>query len=434
MNTRHIFFTLCILITGLLSAEPDLTQPLTLPELVDIALQNNPETRIAWWNARRAASALGIAESEYYPRIGVEAQANHGRDFRFINGPDTNYTLIGADLTLSMMLYDFGGRSANVNAAKMALLAANWQNNWTIQKVMVNVLQNAYSALHSQETMHAALISLKDAEKMLYMAKELNRTGLTPVSDVYTSQATLAQMRMDLAEQKSLLDIRKGKLAASLGLSADVCLQLAALEDLPGPQKQETADLICLAKKQRADLMAKQARLSESYSRIDKARAGYAPKLSLTGRGGGEHYLHDKANAAHYQIALNLEIPLFSGFDTVYQNRMAYEEAQTTTEELAQLELDISLEVLTQSRTLEASQEMLCYAEDNLQNAIKAYDGVLEKYKAGKERIAEVSNALRQLAAARVRYSDIKTRYYVSMANLAYATGTLAPNMENTCE
>jgi outer membrane protein TolC len=59
----------------------------------------------------------------------------------------------------------------------------------------------------------------------------------------------------------------------------------------------------------------------------------------------------------------------------------------------------------------------------------------MEKYRAGKEGIAEVSNALRQLAAARVRQSDIQTRYLVSMANLAYAVGTLMPTMENSpCE
>lgn len=431
---NKIILATCLLFISPLAAAPDLAHPLTLSELIGIALENHPETQRAWWIAQQAAAALGSAESAYYPQIDLNANATHGRDFKFINGPDTNYTIIGADLTLSMLLFDFGERKASVEAAKMALSAANWQTDWTIQKVIIRVIENAYSTFHAYETLQAALVSLKDAEKMWNAAHELNRTGLTPISDVYTSQATLSQMRMELAQQKALFDIHKAKLAASLGLPVDTPLLLAPLEAKPILQKQQTDELITLARRQRSDLMAKQAQLSASFSRQDQARTAFGPKVSFSGRGGADHAFHDRANAGHYQVTLNIDFPLFTGFDNVYQNRMAYADTQTSLEELAQLELDIALEVVTYSRSLEAAAEMLCYAEDNLSNALKAYEGVLQKYQSGKETIAEVSNALRQLAAARVLYSDVKTRYLTSMANLAYSTGTLAPYMEIPCE
>ena len=144
--------------------------------------------------------------------------------------------------------------------------------------------------------------------------------------------------------------------------------------------------------------------------------------------------LHDKANAAQYQVAINLEAPLFTGFETMYSNRMAYADLQISNEQLVELQLEAALEVLTYSRTLQAAQEMLPDAQENLTNALKAYEGVLEKYRAGKEGIAEVSFPQRQLAAARVRYSDVKTKLLISIANLAYATGTLAPHMESPCQ
>jgi outer membrane protein len=424
------FFAIFLLIAGSLAASPDLSHPLTLVELVDIALKNHPATKQTWWNANRAASAVGSAKSAYYPKVGLEANATHGRDFKFINGPDTNYTIIGADVVLSLLLYDFGGRSASINGAKMALLAANWQTDWAIQKVLVKVLENAYSTLHAQEILQAACSSLEDAENVFKTARELNRTGLTPVSDVYTSQAALSQMKMELSQQKASLDIQKGKLAASLGLSANVPLELADFDLLQETQKLPTDELIALAMLQRADLMSKQAKLSESIYNKDKAGAAYGPKVYLAGRGGANHAFHDKADAAQYQISLNLEIPLFTGFEATYNNRMAYAETQIATEELAELQLNISLEVMTYSRSLEAAQEMLPEAEENLKSSIKAYESVLDRYKAGKETMAAVSNAQRQLAAARVRYSDVKTRWLTSMANLAYATGTLAPYME----
>lgn len=430
-----LILTLCLLLASYRAAAEDFEHPLSIAELVDIALKYHPETRQAWWNANRAAAALGTAKSAYYPQADLLAQAKHGKDFKYINGPNISYTIFGAEIALEMLLYDFGERNANTNAAKMALLAANWHADWALQKVMVRVLENAYATIHAQEVLQAAYISQDEADKMLSAARDLNKSGLNPISDVYTSEATLSQMKMEVAQQKALLDIQRGKLATSIGISADIPLQLASVQEMPTPQMQQTADLIALAKKQRADLMAKQAKLSESFSYLAKARSAYGPKVGLTYQIGAERYLKDKSNGAHHQMAINFDIPLFDGFESTYQNRLAYADTQISTEELAQLELDISLEVLTYSRWVEAEQEMLCYAEDNLKNAQKAYEGVLEKYSAGKERIAEVSNALRQLATARVRFSDVKTRWRVSLANLAYATGTLAPYTEiSTCE
>lgn len=425
---------LFILIFGSLSAATDLGHPLTLSELVDVALENNPATRQAWWNARRASAALGSARSSYYPQIGLDAYVNNGRTFKFINGPEADYTIVGTDLFLSMLLYDCGAREANVESAKNALLAANWQSDWAIQKVMVSVLENAYALLHAQEVLCAAITSQEDAERVLYTARELNRTGLSPVSDVYTTQATLSVMKMETAQNKALVDVHRAKLVSSLGLPANMCIQLASLCQLPAPEKQQTAALIDLAYKQRADLFAKQARMAQSLSNLARARAGYGPKLTLGGSGGANHYVNDKATGMQYEVMLNFELPLFTGFDTMYQNRMAYADAQLSLEEMNELQLNIALEVLTYSRTFEATQEMLPDAEDNLSNSTKAYESVLERYKAGKEHIAEVSNALRQLATARVRYSDVKTRWLLSLANLAYATGTLAPYMEIPCE
>lgn len=419
------FFILFLLLGTPLFADSAFDRPQTLSELVDIALSNHPSTKQAWWNANRAASALGISKSAYYPHLALEANVKNGRDFKFINGPDTNYTIVGADLLLSMMLYDFGERSAGVRAAKMSLLAAQWHVDWNMQKVMVRVLQNAYATLHAQEVFDAAKSSLEDAEKVLKTARELNRTGLTSISDVYTSQSNLSVMRMELTQQKALLAIEKGKLSSSLGLPADISFELAPLNPAEAPQKIQIDALIALAMCQRADLMAKQARVCEAYAYKDKANAAYGPKVAFYGRGGANHAFHDKANAAQYQLALNLTVPFFNGFETLYNTRKAFADTQISQEELAELQLAIALEVLTYSRSLEAAQEMLPEAEDNLNSAFKAYETVLAKYKAGKERIADVSFAQRQLAAARVRYSDVKTRWLISLANLAYATGTL---------
>lgn len=403
----------------------EITHPLTIAELIDIALKTHPSTRQAWWRAHRVDSTLGSAKSAYYPKLNLTAQTTHGKDFQFINGPDTTYTILNANLTVSMLLYDFGERQATVEAAKMALLAANWQEDWNMQQIIIRVLENAYLTLYAQDLLKSTMISLEESEKVLQAAKELNEAGVSCISDVYTSRAMVSQMRIEFADQRSKLDIQQAKLAVSLGLSADAEFDLMPLNQIPKPQIYQLNRLIELARSKRADLMAKYAQISESLSHLNQTKASYKPEISLTGYGGLDHAVHDKANGAHYQLSLNLNIPLFNGFETTYQNKIAYANTRLSKEELAQLQLDISLEVLTHGRLLQAAQEKLPEAEENLKDILEAYQSMLEQYLAGKERITEVSFAQRQLAIARARYSEIKTQYLLAIANLAYATGIL---------
>lgn len=454
---KKFLLTITLFLPCFIHAAPCLDHPLSFTELIDIALENNPATKQAWWNANRAAAALGSAKSACYPHIAFDENISNGRNFQFINGPDTSYTKVGANLYLNLLLFDFGGRNATINMAKSALMAANWSLDWDIQRVMVQVLEHAYSTLYAQEVLIASKISLDEAEKVLNAAKELNRTGLTPKTDVYTAQAAYYQMKMDYAQQKAALDIQKGSLAAVLGLPANVCFELApVLDPMPCQEVEQVDILINIALQQRADLMAKQAQLQEMVFNKKRTQSEYLPKVYLNAFGGYNKYLYqtplkvkfqdengitrrervkqeDRTGTGQYEISLNFETPIFNGFNTMYQNRIAYADVRITNEQLIELQLNIALEVLTHSRNLLAAQEMLPDAEGNLKNSQQAYEGVLEKYKAGKERIIEVSYAQQQLAAARISFNDVKTRLLISIANLAYATGTLAPYMETPC-
>src|ERR1700761_1252002 len=68
-----------------LSALPDTKYSLdpakayTLAELIDLAEQHNPETRLAWQQAKARAAALGIARSALFPTLAAVAVGNTSR-------------------------------------------------------------------------------------------------------------------------------------------------------------------------------------------------------------------------------------------------------------------------------------------------------------------------------------------------------------------
>jgi outer membrane protein len=59
------------------SIEPDRTY--ALAELVNLAEEHNPETRVAWEMARAQVATLGVARSELYPTVAAVALSQTNR-------------------------------------------------------------------------------------------------------------------------------------------------------------------------------------------------------------------------------------------------------------------------------------------------------------------------------------------------------------------
>lgn len=338
-------------------------------------------------------------------------------------------------MILAYLLYDFGERRAACEAAKAALNAANWQSDWTLQKVMYNVIYNTYTYLNSQEQLTSRLASLQDANTSLEAAMELQRAGLRSVTDICAINAVVSDMKMSIALQDAETKIAQGKLAASLGLDVDSQLSIASLPDpqLDSVMQTGLKSLIDAAQQKRSDLMAKRFDLQQKIAQQSRVNKACLPKLSVSGDTGYRRYFEDKANGYNYNIGLFLDVPLFNGFEQIYQKKIALSDVQLSEIEIERMELEIALEVLTYSYWFNAAQDVLQLAHENLQNSIKTFNGVLDKYKAGTQSIFDLTAAQKQLAEARLKKGDAKTRWYRSLAQLAYATGTIMPNNEVPC-
>src|SRR5437588_6398743 len=111
---------------------------ITLAQAIDLALANNPQTRTAWLEARAAEFAVGSARSAYFPEIDVLANATRSRS----STPGASAaTIIAPSLALTYLLFDFGGRAAEVEQAQQTLIAATFANNVTMRDVVLLVAQ-----------------------------------------------------------------------------------------------------------------------------------------------------------------------------------------------------------------------------------------------------------------------------------------------------
>jgi len=108
-----------------------------LPELIDIAERSNPDTRIAWEQARQAAKAVGLSQSAYYPYLAASAAASYQRELAVLTSVFPSH--VGAEIvTLDMkwLLFDFGERKAATTSAREQLMMANVSFNATHQQIV----------------------------------------------------------------------------------------------------------------------------------------------------------------------------------------------------------------------------------------------------------------------------------------------------------
>ena len=108
-------------------------------------------SKVAWARAKEAASAVGLAQSEYYPMLAVKASGN------WANLPvplplspnQAGYLSVEAQeahavAELEWVLLDFGIRAATVRAARERLLAANLGFNARHQEIVFKVQTSFY--------------------------------------------------------------------------------------------------------------------------------------------------------------------------------------------------------------------------------------------------------------------------------------------------
>ncbi|EMD6030982.1 TolC family protein, partial [Pseudomonas aeruginosa] len=86
---------------------------LSLEEAIERILCHDPQTRLAWANAKAQAAQVGIGKSAYLPRLDGRLDASRGysdmdyRDAPYLSG-DGHRHRRGASLQLSWVLFDFG--------------------------------------------------------------------------------------------------------------------------------------------------------------------------------------------------------------------------------------------------------------------------------------------------------------------------------------
>jgi outer membrane protein TolC len=258
----------------------------TLAELIDLAEGHNPETRVAWENARAQAAGLGIARSDLYPTLSAVALAGVSRDEAGSGNRFYRQTMpdFQVELDLNYTIFDFGARRGRIDAAGAQLLAANFGFNDLHRKLIYAVEQAYYRLLNASAQESAARASLDNAQTVQQSAEEQLKNGLATRPDVLEARSATAQAQYDLQALLGAEQNAQGDLATALGASVNSHIRVQPFSEIPAPEtlSDTIEQVIDRAIAQRPDLQAEVAGVREANAQRKEARAAFYPSLGVT--------------------------------------------------------------------------------------------------------------------------------------------------------
>jgi len=397
---------------------------LALPQIIDIALSNNPQTRIAWLNARAAEAGIGVAQSNYYPE--VDANAGISRSHVASSGGSSTTTTFGPSLTLNYLLFDFGGRAAEVEAARQTLIAADFLHNQAIQDVILRVQQAYYGYLDAKALLAAQDATIKERQTSLDAADARHNSGVATIADVLQARTALSQAQLTRETFAGSVRTFEGQIATAMGLPATTHFEFGELPaDVPSTAVTNAVEsLIAQAVQQRPDLAATRAEAESAQQRVTEVRSSYLPSLTATSSL-GESWFGTNSHTTPYSAGLAVRWPVFTGFRNVYDVRQAQTEADVARESIRNTEQQVMLQVWTSYYSLQTAAQRLATSRDLLASAQQSADVAQNRYRAGVGSILDVLTAEAALENARAQEVQSRADWFLSVAQLAHDTGTL---------
>jgi outer membrane protein TolC len=400
-------------------------RPLSLPELTEFALQNNPRTRQAWYALRAQAAGVGIEQSDTLPRVSADLLGQRSETGSQTGNQNPWLTRYGPALTLNYLLYDFGERDSRVKAAEYQALAAALAQNRVLQDVVLQVEQAYYFFLGFEALVRSNELFLKSVRTSLDATQRRREGGLATAADVYRAETQVAQAQLNVTRSKGEWEKARGSLASAVGLPVNVTLRVQSFEGEPPIREisESLNNILDRAKANRPDLIAAEAQARSARAQAEAASRSGLPTLSVSATTGRTFYRGDQPFTDTNSVLLNLNIPLFTGYNHTYTVRQAEARANQAEASRDALVRQAELEVWQSYYDVQTAADGVTTTAVQLRAARQTAEATLARYQSGFGSLLDLITAQVDESNARVQRIQSFLDWFTAVARLNYAIG-----------
>jgi outer membrane protein, multidrug efflux system len=412
-----------------------------LDELIETALRDNRDVRVAAARVDQFIGALMSSRSQLFPQIGYSADASRSRASRVSVAPlppgvDNYFTLYEAALGASWQL-DLFGRVRRLNEAAQAQVYVSEQAQRGVVLTLVASVATSYITLRALDRQLAiAQVTAKNYGETLRIFNLRHRAGMVSRIEVAQIDSQYQQALAAIPAISQAIAARENLISLLEGRNSGPIARGKTIDELVAPLIP--ADLPSTLLERRPDIVAAEQNLVAANANVGAARALYFPTFSLTGALGSVStafgaFLSGPASA--WLIGANLAGPIFTFggiegqvFSAEAQQRQAlfaYQQTilnafRETSDSLAGSQYKVE-EVARQMQRVESLREFARLSGRKFEKGIASYLEVL---------VAENELFAAELAAVSLladRYTQLVNVYQAMGGGWVDVAGSMAP-------
>jgi multidrug efflux system outer membrane protein len=401
----------------------DVLRDTQLVALVNEAVSNNRDLRVARARIREYRAQVVAARSGLFPQITGNANASKNK---IAFGPTVfqYYEAIAtADLSWDV---DFRGMTRRATeAARFDLSTQEEDARFTTVSLVSNVATAYLQLRELDEGVRITDETLIARRTTLTLARQRYAQGVISELDVRQFEADLADPAATLASlalQRAQMETQLAQLVGRAPGAIARGRPLAQVAQAVMAPDSISAALIA----GRPDVMASQRTWQAAIARIGSARAARLPDFAMSAQYGylraGISNLPGPTNET-YTLQLGVTVPVFDAGRLSSQERVARARAEQARGQYEQTVLTALHESADALNGLRFGRDQLAARATQVQALRSAYTMTVQRYQGGVASYLEVLDAERSLFSAQLSLVQVQGQYLIATVNLYRALG-----------
>jgi multidrug efflux system outer membrane protein len=291
-----------------------------LRSVIELALANNRDLRIAALNVERVQATYRIQRAQQFPAINASVSGDVYRlpKTAGFSGLSLSQPVIVQQYTVSLGAasweLDLFGRIRSLKSAALENYLATGQARSAAQIALVAAVAQTYLGIAgNRENLRIAQETLATQQALYDLIARTRQAGMASDLDVRQAQSQVEAARVEIARYNGEIELDQHALNVLAGTAVPAAMLTSKLNPA-GSLKDIGAGMPSDVLLRRPDILAAEHQLKAAYANIDAARALFFPRITLTGGGGimsGELTNLFKGAAATWNFAPQIALPVF---------------------------------------------------------------------------------------------------------------------------
>ncbi|HQQ87268.1 MAG TPA: efflux transporter outer membrane subunit, partial [Smithellaceae bacterium] len=255
-----------------------------MQEVIEAALSNNRDLRLAALNVEKAQALYGIEWTSLLPSVDATGSWHKERIPADLSSTKSAYTTERYDINLGITSWeiDFFGRIRSLKDKALEEYLATDQSLRSTKILLICTVAQAYLTLAAdREALHLVSSTLKTQQAAYELIRKRYEVGIVSELDLRRAQSQVDAARGDVARYTQLVAQDENALNLLVGSPVRHELLSQNLSDIILP-KDISAGLSSELLLRRPDVLSAEHRLKAANANIGAARAAFFPRISLT--------------------------------------------------------------------------------------------------------------------------------------------------------